>query len=296
MDKKTKDYIYLDDDLLNSHLAQFEKGLLTRETSEQGFESSDSSSGSSKVVSGIDGFLGIGAKLQSEISEGDSNVESEFTKKMVENVLNDYAVDLLIENCNHNDLISELNVSSEGDFVLFRSHFKIYDFEYIKSITDPQNISAILEQGAPPSQPSSQANKQERTEYHKQLALYKKTTSNASEAYQSINVFSTFASVLFDDSILLKTNNSLSICKRKKLRLSKAQSSFENETVREITVFGVVSTTKSKTHPNGSFGPFNTDDLDKVSSLLFDITLSNFNILSSGDKIIKPIAIYFEAD
>lgn len=42
---KTKDYIYLDENFLNSHLAQFEKGLLTKETSEHGTESADSISG-----------------------------------------------------------------------------------------------------------------------------------------------------------------------------------------------------------------------------------------------------------
>lgn len=71
---KTKDYIYLDDDLLNSHLAQIEKGLLIRETIEHGTESSDSTNGSNKATVGVNGIFGLGAKLQNEITDGDSSM------------------------------------------------------------------------------------------------------------------------------------------------------------------------------------------------------------------------------
>ena len=124
---KTKDYVYLDNELLNSHLAQFEKGLLTKETTEHGTESSDTINGWSNTASGLNGILGIGVKFQYDVHEGDSTVESEFTKNIVENVLNDYAVDLLIEDCDKNNLLHNLCQSNEGDFTLFSSEFKIYD-------------------------------------------------------------------------------------------------------------------------------------------------------------------------
>lgn len=45
-----------------------------------------------------------------------------------------------------------------------------------------------------------------------------------------------------------------------------------------------------------SFAEMRPNDLDKVSSMFIDIILSNFSMLYDNDKIIKPIAIYFEAD
>lgn len=293
---KTKDYIYLDEGLLNSHLAQFEKGLLVLERSEHGVESSDTINGSSKTTAGMDGIFGIGAKLQSELTEGDSNSESQFTQNMVENVLNDYAVDLLIENCKINDLILGVKSASEGDIVLFNSDFQIYDFEYLKNITNLDSVSSILFTDQESEKPGPQANKIERTEYLKKEAIRKQNNRSGKEGFELFNNIFTFASTLFDDSILIKTQNSFSICKRNGLRLNRAQASFENESARKIWTFGVVSAIKKETHTNGDKIDLGPSDLDKVSSFLFDAFLSNFHILNKGDKIIKPIAIYFEAD
>lgn len=296
---KTKDYIYLDDDLLNSHLAQFEKGLLIRETIEHGTESSDSINGSAKTTIGVNGIFGLGAKLQNEITDGDNSMESEFTKNMVENVLNDYAVDLLIKDCTENNLIQDLKSSSEGNFLSFSSEFRIYDFEYLKRISNSQTVKPLLERDTPPVNPGSQSSRKERTEYLKQKQLYDKNTNkrkNAEDGYKMINDFSVLADALFEESVLIKLDGSLAICKRSKLRLSKAQISFENESNRKLKIFGVVSAIKAAVHPQGIYEPFNPNDLDKVPSILFDIILSNFDMLHNNDKIIKPIAIYFEAD
>lgn len=286
----TKDYIYLDENLLNSHLAQFEKGLLIKETSEHGLESSDSTTGSMTADAGVNGIFGLGLKLQNQVSEGDSSSESEFTKNIVENVLSDYAVDLLIQHCTENGVLHDFNSALEGDFICHESVFQIYDFNYLKQITEPECLKHILP--APPSAPRSHAGKGERVEYLKQ----KTEIENALNSYNMLYHFSTFADKLFSDSILIKLDGGLMICKRDKLRLNKAQISFENESGRKIQVLGVVSTVKEKTHPKGPFKTFGANDLDKVSSVLFDITLSNFDMLHDNDKIIKPIAIYFEAD
>ncbi len=60
-------------------------------------------------------------------------------------------------------------------------------------------------------------------------------------------------------------------------------------------LFGVVSAIKKETHPQGIYTQFRPNDLDQFSSIMFDILLSNFDMLHNNDKVIKPIAIYFEA-
>lgn len=289
---KTKDYIYLDEELLNSHLAQFEKGLLIKEATEHGVESSDSANSANAATFGFNGIFGIGAQLQNEITEGNNSVESDFTRNMVENVLHDYAVDLLIEDCNTNNALHDLESANEGDFISFCSEFQIYDFEYLKDITDKSAAELLLSGNKVPEKPSSQASRKERIDYQVKSEAHTKTK----EGYALLNAFASFADILFADSILIKLNGCLAICKRNRLRLSKAQISFENESSRKIKIFGVVSTTKKDTHPNGRVPTFSTSDLDKVPSVFFDILLSNFNLLHKNDKIIKPIAIYFEAD
>lgn len=292
---KTKDYIYLDDEFLNSHLAQLEKGLLVKEQTERGAESTDATNFTHTVTTGLDGFFGLGAKIQSEICEGDNNVKSDFTKNMVENVLNDYAVDLLIEDCSTNGLLCDIKQSDEGDFILSSSKFQIYDFEYLESITDSQRLAPFFSQSVPPIAPGPHATKQERIEYQKQLKYYN-DSSKIPEEFEILHNLSVFANALFEDSVLLKLNTGLAICKRNKLRLNKAQASFENESDRKIKVFGVVSAAKKEIHPDGNFPKLKINQLDKIPSIMFDITLSNLNMLYKNDKIIKPIAIYFEAD
>ena len=82
----TKDYIYLDEDLLNSHLAQFAKGLLVKETSEHGIENTDGTNGSAEAEVGVNGIFGLGVKLQNKVTQGDSSSESEFTKNIVKKI------------------------------------------------------------------------------------------------------------------------------------------------------------------------------------------------------------------
>ena len=287
---KTKDYIYLDENLLNSHLAQFEKGLLIKETNEYGTESSDSEGGSSTAISGLDGIFGIGAKLQGEYTENDSSMESEFTKNVVENVLSDYAVNLLIQDCKNHGVLKDFNIAKEGDFISCCSSFQIYDFEYLKSITDPGCLTPILESHT--QNPGSQATKKQRTDY----LVSQKKSQKGTEGFKMIHNFSSFADKLFANSILIRVSEGLAICKRQKLRLTPAQISFENEAAKKIKIFGTISTIKEKTYPVGLTKSFKPSNLDKVSSILFDIVLSSFNMLHNNDKIIKPIAIYFEAD
>ena len=260
----TKDYIYLDEELLNSHLAQFEKGLLIKETNERGVESSDSTNESIDAETGINGILGIGLKLQSKVSEGDSSTESEFTKNMVENVLHDYAVDLLIQHCTDNNILFDFSSAPEGSFVTYSSSFQIYDFNYLKDLTDPNIIGPILPDT--PQKPNSQSGKRNQVEYQKQKYASQKCT----ETFNLIHYLSVFADKLLSDSILIKVQKGIIICKRNKLRLNKAQASFENESNRKIQVFGVVSTKKEETHPQGVFPILKPSDIDKVSSMLFD--------------------------
>lgn len=292
----TKDYIYLDEDLLNSHLAQFAKGLLVKETSEHGIENTDGTNGSSEGEVGVNGIFGLGAKIQHKVTQGDSSSESEFTKNIVENVLNDYAVDLLMQYCADNSVLHNFDLASEGDFISHESPFQIYDFEYLKSIIDLDCLKPILDADTPPHNPGSQASKGEKAKYKLALDEHRAKIKNAETTFKTLYNFSSFADRLLVDSVLIKVNGGIVICKRNKLRLNKAQVSFENESSRKIKIFGVISAVKKETHPSGEFTPFNLNQLDRVSSVLFDVTLSNFNMLYDNDKIIKPIAIYFEAD
>ena len=288
---KTKDYIYLDDDLLNSLLAQFEKGLLIKESQEQGFDDTDSLGSASNTTTGVDGIFGFGAKIQQELKLEDISSSTEFARSIAENVLHDFAVDVLIENCSsHHLLDKDVSESAEGDFLLFSSNFQIYDFEYIKNITD--NSALAFLKNKKPQGKSPQASSAERT---KQL-LKEQADNSAMNNFQTVHNISTFAGTLFADSVLIKSDAELSVCKKNKLRLSQAQLNLQNESSRKIKVFGIVSAIKKETHPNGDYKILNSNQLEKVPLMLFDIFMSNFNILTENARIIKPIAIYFEAD
>lgn len=312
MSRKIKDYIYFDETLLHSALAQFEKGIFTSMSAESG-SSEQSIEGLTKQTK-IGTGIGIPiAKVSSDITRTE-NLESainESSKEVVNGIMGDYLVDQLISNCNERDLLIKEAISShDGDFVLLRTDFKTLDFNYLKNITSPDSLE-IMELGDDPAEITllknqietikakhigSKPNHVDRTKLQhleKQIKDYKNPTN---ELFNKLYIFSKFGINAFENNVLFSYGGGLSICDKKHLRINPVQLSFLNDTNRKVSILGIVSSIKEKTHADGGFDNLENVQIEMIPSMLIDITLSNFGILKDHDRIIKPIAIYFEQD
>lgn len=306
-----KDYIYLDNDFLNSSLAQYEQGLIKNISQGKTNENSQHNEKSKNLSKGVDGILGIGAKLVHDAIESNGQELTKGQSKTIDYVLNDYAVDLLIQKVRDYSIFKDTASSAvEGDFISQSSDFKIYDFDLISKISAPDNLDIF----------KSELTKGEKEEVNKirtQLRIIRanrkltpdqkkeivdleaqiaaaENGSNPLQEFDMVHKGANFANQIFGGSLLIKTTNAISICKRNCFRLDQAQLSFLTESERKIVIFGVVTAIKEKTHSNGEFKEFETDELNKVPSMFHDIFLSNFGMLHDNDRIIKPIAIFFE--
>ncbi|MBD9891099.1 DUF6414 family protein [Enterococcus faecalis] len=306
-----KDYIYLDNDFLNSSLAQYEQGLIRNISQGKTSENSQHNEKSKNFSKGVDGILGIGAKLVHDAIESNGQELTKGQSKTIDYVLNDYAVDLLIQKVKDYSIFKDTASSAfEGDFISQSSEFKIYDFDLISKISAPDNLDIFKSE-------LTKGEKEEVNKLRNQLRIIRakgklspdqkeeiinleaqiaaaENGLNPLQEFEMIYKGANFANQIFCGSLLIKTTNAISICKRNCFRLDQAQLSFLTESERKIVIFGVVTAIKEKTHSNGEFKEFEIDELNKVPNMFHDIFLSNFGMLHDNDRIIKPIAIFFE--
>ena len=304
-----KEYIYFDEDLINSTLAQLDKGLI-KNISEGDEQTNSQSEGNSKDTNfGLDGIFGVGVQLTGQISKFNSTEYSATQNRMLEYALNDYSVDLIISKIAQTEkFIDNVMQSKEGNIIVFSGDFSIYDFDLIKQITDESTISLLVDDNY---------SEKDLTKFEKQLRQNRSKVKNtpqiaeeiqrleevisaiknnkeSKEAYNIINKASKFADSILGGSIFIKSDNSLSLCKRECFRLNQGQLALLAESKRKINILAIVTAVKDEIHPEGISENFEVNDMNSIPSLFTDIFLSNFNMISEGDRILTPMAIFFE--
>ena len=304
-----KEYIYFDEDLINSTLAQLDKGLIKNISEGDEQTNSQSESNSKDSNFGLDGIFGVGVQLTQQISKFNSTEYSATQNRMLEYALNDYSVDLIISKIAQTEkFIDNVMQSKEGNIIVFSGDFSIYDFDLIKQITDESIISLLVDDNY---------SEKDLIKFEKQLRQNRskvkntpqiaeeiqrleevisaiKSNKESKEAYNIINKASKFADSILGGSIFIKSDNSLSLCKRECFRLNQGQLALLAESKRKINILAIVTAVKDEIHPEGISENFEVNDMNSIPSLFTDIFLSNFNMISEGDRILTPMAIFFE--
>lgn len=305
-----KDYIYLDEDLLNSLTAQIDKGLATAYSSQMGSGEEDTVAKTESISKGIDGFMQVGAKYLKDVSEYNEQKITKSQSEVIENVLHDYAVDLLIEKMNLSevDLNVKTNEYNEGEFILIEEDFKLYDFDLINKTTNEDTFGLfktvdteseeIKKLNADLKFLEKKKNKsKEEKDRIKQIKDYmklkKEETTNNFDTFKTLNALSKFCMTIFPETILIKTKKSLTYAKEENFRMSSSQLSLLNDSKRKIKIFGQIVAIKTETHPEGNFKELKASQINQITSSITDIFLSNFEMLNDGDYEIKPVAIFF---
>ncbi|MEO5296556.1 DUF6414 family protein [Enterococcus cecorum] len=308
-----KEYIYFDEDLINSTLAQLDKGLIKNISEGDEQTNSQNSGGSKDVNTGIDGIMGFGVQLTQQISKFNSTEYSATQNRMLEYALNDYSVDLIISKIAQTEkFIDDVTQAEEGKIIVFSGKFSIYDFDLIKQITDESIISLLVDDNYNEKdlkELESQINRA-KSRVKKQPKLAKdirvleeglseiksiiNSNKKAKTGYNLINKVSKVADSILGGSIFIKSDNSLSLCKRECFRLNQGQIALLTESKRKINILAIVTAIKDEIHPEGTTEDFEPKNMNSIPSLLTDIFLSNFNMISEGDIILTPMAIFFE--
>ena len=133
-----RQFLYYNQDSINSFLAQIEQGLLLR--NESGKTQEKAISKTQESQSNITGdlsakVLGIGAALQGDIKDTDSDTEvaTQMVRSIQEKALHDYAFDKIHEHLIANGIINNENPNI-GDVVLIKEMPTFLDFNYFQAL------------------------------------------------------------------------------------------------------------------------------------------------------------------
>lgn len=304
--KNIKDYIYLDQRLLNSTLAQYGEGLIINSIIGEETNESRSEEENSSTDYGFDGFFGFGAKAVNTLFEGHISELSNTQQNVIESAFDDYAVDMLIDILDKESKLGEnISDAAEGDYFLIDTPFRIFDFEILENSTG-NSILEIMKSGELvllESQLSEykQMNRNNKTpqstalikKFEKKVLKARNEAAQANATYININNFAKLGLSLFPDSIIVKVDDGVVYCDENKFRVNRSQLSVLNDSKRSIKVLGIISAIKDKVHPEGDFGEQEPNKINEIPTMLTDVLMSNFSIIDSNYRIIKPIAIYF---
>lgn len=323
-----KDYIYLDMNLANSYLAQIDEGILKKIVSGEGQSDSNQENGGETIGKEAGGsvgvpsiFAGSGKFTKTEVDTF-ATVSTKNSSELIETAMDDYSIDLLIKKLNKSGLEKSLENSNEGNFVLINVPFRFYDFEFMHNSLNKNFFKAI---GLENDQSKQVKEIEEKLkEYDKQIRLMNKPNKKKSlptEALQSfeelkfernkvakqleekkesidivemLRVLSEFGDSLFPNSIILSSEGYLAYCNRANMRISQAQLSAISDSKRMVYILANISNVKGKVKTGGQFKNFQAMDLNIIPSLFTELLLGSFGLLESGDRILRPIAIYFD--
>lgn len=116
--------------------------------------------------------------------------------------------------------------------------------------------------------------------------------------YTTINKFSKYAKRAFPDTVVVRTEKALTLCSNNSFRNSQTQILNLVNSKRNITILGIVIGEKdnliSADEDFSKIEDFQPHQIGMFPSIIADMLLNSFSLLQEGDKIIKPIAIYFE--
>lgn len=320
--KKIREYIYIDTTELNSILAQCDEGLntLTRRVEQHkedvGNGTQETTTDKEGIAGGIPGIVQGQATINNASGLSTQNTISDMSQDAVETVYNDFGVELLEQNLS--DGIKKYETAEIGGFVKLTGKFDIYDFESLKLGLDPEKVEKIMTASTSDDEELVRqlkkkiktikaANRNRRlsseqedmlNDAEMQLQQFEDKKKSDKYAMQNIRTMAQLADYglsALPNTILVTTPEAVVYAKNNNFRMNSAQLQMLQNSDREVTIIGIV---ENKLHDiegikNGALlQELSERDLGKLSTMMTNVMLSNFNILKEDNLQIKPISIY----
>ncbi|HHB2168475.1 hypothetical protein QCI47_16515 [Bacillus cereus group sp. RP29] len=318
-----KEIIYLDTDLMNSMLAQVGQGLITSFSAEQNSQETltagqQSSQGKTATVkggfqvgrllgkAGLDGQIG---NLEKELTH-DSRAFLEGEKDILNKAFHDYALDILQEKLIDENLLQPGPDFQEGDVHLGESTYQFYDFELIKKITNYKAMKEIMLFGTGGivqdfDEALEICNKKKKK--HQMTELEQLELAEAQQIVNSyehlrpmlkiikqLETLSSYTHEAFGDLSIIKMGNKVGLLKKGCLRESSEALSFRTNKSRSIKYLVRIIGVKDAVYSGETSLFEKPEDMHVIPNMIFDVVLGSFNIISAGDVLVTPIAIYYE--
>lgn len=283
-DSTYKEIIYLDEVELNSALAQLQGGL------KQSFTDSNSSNQSKKTGNNISvkGNANIGSVIAKAAVGAEWQKESEISNsesvgKAINIVFKDYQLERLIQTLGTH-ISSEIDNVQEGDFISVSGNFRLLNFTSISEVLDGHVLKNLMKQV-----PVDENDPKKGTQWDK----------NTEKGFKLLKYLSDFCQKLTPDNTLILMDNAAIYAEQSNFRTNQGQIGTINGTQRPIHILGIVESfagsEKNDLNAIGaSIGQGNYADLGGLVNSMSESVLTSLGIIKKGNRLIKPIAIYFE--
>jgi hypothetical protein len=320
-----KEIIYLDTDLINSMLAQLDEGIINSFSLEENTQESETEGqqtargkkagikGHVKLSTGIlpGGELMLGSNLENNGNElsSTSTTMLEGQKDILNKAFHDYTLDILQEKLVEEGLLNSGPDFKEGDLHLGEDTFKFIDFDLMKNVIDHQALKEIMmfTENSPILDLNEAIEIIQRKRKGKQLPTDQNKVEMAEimqERYESLlpvinlfkvlETFNGYAAKTFGDSAIIKAGNKIGFLKKNFLKDSSVALSFRTDKSRNVKFLVRIIGIKETVYNELNMPKLGTNDLDKIPNMIFDVLLGTFDIITPGDVLVTPIAIYFE--
>lgn len=291
-----KEIIYLDTNLVNSLLAQQNAGLVTKLVNENSESDSNAEGGFDQTATSVSGGVStlIKAGVNHSVIENENYniVFSRSNRNLIETALDDYSLDLLLQELEGDKLLKSSNFR-DGDFVFTVGKLDFFDFEQLKNVSTFDEIEDIL--------PEYNEFKKLQSEYKRvknntrKEQLKDEISHNGWNNLESIRSMSAYFERLFPSSNLAKVSNTISVLPKEFMKVPTAQLGLMQLSERQIKILGICSSTFDEQTPSDLSMMTNSMELlKKAPTAILTIMLDSFDLVSSGDYLIRPIAIYYE--
>lgn len=192
-----------------------------------------------------------------------------------------------------NDKLLKSSDFRDGDFVFVVGKLDFFDFEQLKNVSTFDEIEDIL--------PEYDEFKKLQSEYKRvknntrKEQLKDEISHNGWNNLEFIRSMSAYFERLFPSSNLAKISNTISVLPKEYMKVPTAQLGLMQLSGRQIKILGICSSTFDEQTPSDLSTMANSMEvLKKAPTTIIAIMLDSFDLVSSGDYLIRPIAIYYE--
>ena len=289
---RMKEIIYLDTKLVNSLLAQIHTGLPTKITEES--SSSDATSKTTTTTSGAKVALSLftgSVSGSASKAEQSNQVTLEGNKDFKEAVMDDYSLEVLLENLYKKNLIKAGN-ALDGDIITSTDILSAYNFEVLSKTLDFKDLLEFQEDYDEYTEVKEQLETLDKdSEEYKNLIH--KIRNNKAYRIQSMQKRSVYAETMFKNTTIIKIGDYISFCDNENLRLSYPQLFFNGFSNKEFHLLGILISKRIFDDSYIKSLKNKPEELLKhLSAIACQALLQENYIIGSGNFIVRPIAIY----
>ncbi|MGQ2384032.1 DUF6414 family protein [Lactiplantibacillus plantarum] len=267
--EKIKEYIYFDSIEISSILSQLDDGLVTVQRkllqALQGTEERSEEGRETNLEGGINAIAKATAQHKSKSIQGTVNQDQTINSSSIESVYNDYAVDVIIKRLQSLQKIYDTTDCSNGSIIKITADYSMFEFT---DAADLFKSPVVIEM----------------------MGMNNEDGKTAKGILDLLNNTTT-------DSALIKLQKAVVIAKNNNFRMNLAQRQMLHFRKDKITVLGMIQAKIAENDLDmSSFNDFENhpEFIGDISTKLTMNLWSYLKIIKKDDRLIKPLAIYFE--